>query len=185
MRSIVLGLALLLASPSPAHASSCGAFQQIEDAGLYNGDNARFWEDFAELQAKGDPSESQVAALIAKHKGGTPASASAAPTTGAPTPSPRASLVGNQQIRLHHDAEKGLAKAPPQVQEKFDDLLRIVEQKGPNAAIHELKTKGWDYHLIHERGMYAVKLNGGYRALLEVKDGVMNIRDIGQHIYRH
>lgn len=184
MRSIILGLALLLASPSPAHASSCGAFQQIEDAGLYNGDNARFWEDFAELQAKGDPSESQVAALIAKHKGAAPA----APTSSAvatPTPSPRASLVGNRQVKMHHDAEKGLAKAPPQVQEKFDDLLRIVEQKGPNAAIQELKTKGWDYHFIRERGMYAVKLNGGYRALLEVKDGVLNIRDLGQHIYRH
>lgn len=165
--------------------ASCDAFQKIEEAGLYSGDNAGFWEEFAELQAKGDPSEAQVTALIAKHKGVTsPTPATGAPTV-TPTPSPRASLAGNRQVRMHHDAEKGLTKAPPQVQEKFDDLLRIVEQKGPNAAIHELKTKGWDYHLIQERGMYAVKLNGGYRALLEVKDGVMNIRDIGQHIYRH
>lgn len=182
MHTLIFILAFTIAQPLYA---SCDAFQKIEEAGLYNGDNAGFWEEFAELQAKGDPSEAQVTALIAKHKGGAPSAPTAGTPAATPTPSPRANLVGNRQIRMHHDAEKNLTKAPPQVQEKFDDLLRIVEQKGPNASIHELKTKGWDYHFIHERGMYVVKLNGGYRALLEVKDGVMNIRDIGQHLYRH
>lgn len=180
MRSLIFTIAILLAWN--VHAS-CDVFDQVKDAGLY--ENDAFWEDFAQISAKGQPSTAQVKALVDKHKAGTKTQASSANPTPTTPNSPQASLVGNRQVKLHHDAEKHLERAPKQVQERFDDLLRLVDEKGAKSAVQDLKTKGWDYHLIHEKNMYAVKLNGGYRALLEVKDGVMHIRDIGQHLYKH
>ncbi len=181
MRALILLLAFALSQTLHA---SCDSYKQIEEAGLY--ESEAFWEDFAKISTKGQPSDSQVSSLIAKHKSNTPA----APAAITPAPSlsanaPRASLVGNRQVQLHRDAVKGLDKAPAQVQQKFDKLVELVRSKGANGAIRELKSQNWKYEYLKSEKIYSVRLNEGYRATFDIQDDVMTIRAIGKDVYAH
>ncbi len=179
MRTIVIVLLLVL-SPLVSHAGSCDAFKKIENAGLYN--NERFWDDFAKLSSKGQPSDAQINALIGRY-GSSTASASASATV--PTATASASAVGRSPVQLHRQAEKSLKKAPVQIRNKFEEFVRTVREKGVNGAIQEFRQKGWNYEFLKQEGFYSVRLNQGYRAAFDIKDNQIIVRDIGQHIYAH
>ncbi len=163
-------------------ASDCDVFKSIENAGLYQ--NEAFWEDFAKISARGVPDNSKVQALILKYTDRsteipTSQTVAAAPST------VHATQIGRQTVELHKHAQKHYSKAAPHIQRKVDQLVELASNQDAGSFVHALKTNNWRYEYIEQVGHYSVRLNDGYRALLNFKDGKVIIYDIGLLPYRH
>jgi plasmid maintenance system killer protein len=179
MRHVMLSLILLLAISLPAGANDCSVFERIGRAGL--NDNAAFWSDYAKLAEKGEPSSGDLESLMSKYQ--------AAPQAVAAPPAPKAAWPASPRaaaVELRKAAEKGYAKSPAQVQAKMDEFLDLYKQKGVG-FVQDLKANGgWNFESLHEqKGLFSVRLNGGYRATFTMDDGELKILDIGQHVYKH
>lgn len=188
MRSLILIILSLMILPS-AQASQCDVFGRINEAGL--SDNAEFWEDFAQLSAKGDVPETEVAKLMAKHKGQGKASSAtngSENTLGSNSPAsshtPKATLAGSQRVSVHKNAEKGYTSSPPQVQAKADELTKLFNEKG-HEAIRDLHHHNWNYEHIKQLNQYSVRLSQGYRAMITVDGDKLTIWNISKHAYKH
>lgn len=180
MRKIIFISILFLANI--LQASQCDIFGRINEAGL--GENPQFWEEFAELSAKGDVPETAVANLMKKYSASTPASTGSAGAAAAASTAPKAFLAGSQRIDVRRDAVKSYERAPVQVQHKADELVALFNSKG-NKAIQDLHHHNWNYEFIDQHKKHSVRLNGGYRAMITIEGDKLTIWDIGKNVYHH
>lgn len=178
MRSLILFFSFLLSTT--AFGNNCNVYDQIHGAGLDN--NEKFWEEFATLQAQGDIPPGQLGALLSRYR----SSDSPSPSPSAPpvTTQIRANQTGLPRSEIRKNAQRAYEAAPPQVQARADELVRLFEEKG-RAAIQDLRSHGWNYEYIREQGKHSVRLNGGVRALISVDGDRVTIWDIGNNVYRH
>jgi len=84
-----------------------------------------------------------------------------------------------QKFELSTKAEKARLKLNKQNQEKFDEMIELVNTKGPE-AFYEQPGKWRPERLKRNREEHTIRLHGDYRVLFEVSDdGVVNILDVG------
>jgi|GEM_PF-2035645 len=184
MRSLALLLLTMTFWVSvTALATDCSVFERIAKSGL--NENEAFWNDYARLSEKGEPKATDVEALMSKYQ---PQSAAKSASLVTDTPTGQISEQTSYKsaaVNLQKTAEKGYAKAPPQVQRKMDEFLSLYKQKG-SGFIQDLKANhGWNFETMKDGSGFSVRLNGGYRSIFQISDDGLQVLDLGQHIYRH
>lgn len=149
-----------------APAMECLMSLALKDPDLIQ--NSAFWDDYAKLASKGEPSEKQMQALVEKYK---PAGvkeverAQASTTTSSTSTAPPISNTYN----IQHRAEKEIKKLPKELQQHVDDFLSTATRPGGFKEIQNNPGK-WRYEQVEQFGKdaHTVRLNGGYRILFDL-----------------
>lgn len=135
----------------------------LKDPELSN--SSAFWDDYAKLAAKGEPSEKQMQALVEKHKPAGVRSVEQAPASASASSPPAISNTYN----IQHRAEKDIKKLNKDLQQNVDEFLTIATRPGGFKEIQNNPGK-WRYEQVEQFGKEAhtVRLNGGYRILFDL-----------------
>lgn len=167
MLARVFGVVLLFLSLQ-ASAVECLMNAALKDPELSA--NSAFWDDYAKLAAKGEPSAKDMQALVEKYKpsaGSAPVERAQAPSTTSGSSS-SAPLISNT-YNIQHRAEKDIKKLNKDLQQDVDEFLTIATRPGGFKEIQNNPGK-WRYEQVGQFGKEAhtVRLNGGYRILFDL-----------------
>ena len=91
--------------------------------------------------------------------------------------------ISKLNLEVTHKAEKAASKLSKINVKHYDDFIKVINEDGVH-SLHENPGK-WHYEKLPQYGSkaHSARLDSGYRILFDVeKDGVVNIRDIGNHI---
>lgn len=91
--------------------------------------------------------------------------------------------ISKLNVDVVHRAEKAAAKLSKINAKHYDNFIKVINENGVH-GLHENPGK-WHYEKLPQYGStaHSARLDGGYRVLFDVeKDGLITIRDIGNHI---
>ncbi len=151
-----------------ASAMNCRVAQMLNHPSISSNDE--FWNEFGKLEK---PDDRTVEALIQKY---SVTAAAAPPRVLATKPT-----SFNESFTLTHKAEKAQAKLNPINQKHFDEFIKLINEKGPQGLYEQ--PKKWHFEKLKTHSVqHTVRLDSGYRVLFEVKEGMVHVLDIGNHI---
>ena len=163
-------IALLLSLSLSVHAGKCWLADAMSDKALAH--NAKFWNEYSQLAARGTPSQEAILALARKHNpsfGGKPAAITA------PVRTSRIEL--NHHKRAHADIQK----LQPALKRRYDVFLETIQ--GPDGLQAFYKNPGsWHMERLPQFGKnaHSVRLNGDVRVLFDVENGKVLVREVNR-----
>ena len=140
--------------------ASCLLTDALKDPKLSG--NARFWEEYSDLSAKGNISDKDMQSLIAKH---TKSSDVKSTNT---TPVKSEKMVAHP-LKLNSQAQKDVSRLTKNLREKMDEFMDLAVQKNGLQKIRENPGR-WRLEKVIEnhRTYQTVRLNDGYRVLFDI-----------------
>ena len=131
-------------------------------------ENATFWEKLAKINRN----DNRAIEQLIKEFVPTEALATSQVVT-------HAASNMKEVFSLHKKAEKAREKLSKTNQQHFDEFIQVLTEKGPQGLYDQ--PKKWHYEkLVRGDGQHTIRLDGAYRVLFEIKDGVANILDIAK-----
>lgn len=165
-------VALLICFSAHASASKCWLAEAMGDKALAS--NAKFWDEYGQLAARGRPSQEAIAALARKHN----------PHFGTkPSPQTTINSARPSQVELNHHkrAHADIQKLQPSLKRRYDVFLETIQ--GPDGLQAFYKNPGsWHMERLPQFGKHAhsVRLNGDVRVLFDVEDGKILVREVNR-----
>ncbi len=145
---------------SVALGGSCSLSDVLKDPALSQ--NAAFWDDYAKLAGKGEPSEMKMQALVEKYKGSAGSSKSTA------TAAAKSDFKASSTYRVQAKAEKEIKALPKNLNGKVDEFIELATKPG---GIQEIRNNPgrWHYEKLAQFGdnAHSVRLSDGYRILFD------------------
>lgn len=137
--------------------------------------SAEFWEKFGALKKHDNAS---VEALVKQFS-------SSAEKKLSDTRVPAAIVQARAKFEVSRKAEKAIEKLTQVNKKNLDDAIKVINEEGVTGFY---KQPGRWHHemMIRQKGYsgkeHNVRLDGEFRMLFEIKDGVAHILDVGKHI---
>ncbi len=137
--------------------------------------NTDFWEKFGALKKHDNAS---VEALVKQY------SADATKTL-IEARAPLTAVQTQQKFDISRKAEKGIEKLSKVNKKNLDDAIKVINEEGVQGFY---KQPGrWHHEMMIKQKGYSgkehnVRLDGEFRMVFEIKDGVAHILDVGKHI---
>lgn len=154
----ILAFLLLISFEASA---SCLLTDALKDPQLSG--NAKFWEEYSTLSAKGQISDKDMQSLIAKHTKSAENHSSSSNTAA------KSEKTIAYQLKLNSQAQKDVSRLSKNLKEKMDEFMDLAVQKNGLQKIRENPGR-WRLEKVIEnhRTYQTVRLNDGYRVLFDV-----------------
>lgn len=189
-----LAIIFCLGTAGAAHGSlSCKMLKLLEAPEFR--ENASFWEGFAKISAKGEPSEANLLKLLEQHgikPNSSPARGDSDDQASAAHGSKRKvtlSTPPSAPYSLNSQAAKDLAKIQSQhgLKSKFEEFLKSIPNGAKDLSHLKDHSNGWKLEKLSSAQFgehhYSVRLNQGYRVVFEAAaDGQVVIKHISKTV---
>jgi mRNA-degrading endonuclease RelE of RelBE toxin-antitoxin system len=133
--------------------------------------SSEFWDKLSKLKKNDDKA---IEALLKEYRVEATIAENAAKASGS------VASIG-EKFQLSNKAEKARAKLTKINQKHFDEFIEVINEKGPQGLYEN--PKRWHYEKLRkDRDQHTIRLDSGNRVLFNIKDGQVNILDMGNHI---
>lgn len=155
---------------------SCDMSKHLQTASQAGKLDEKFWHDYS-IASKNGISDRELSALMEKHGVAKPQSN----ITGRRSDD----ILPTQRVRpqVSKNVHKDVERLSPPLKQKYAE---VVEQltKDPSGAVFYKNPGKWHFEKLVKYGPHAhsVRLDGGYRVLIEIKNGVAHIQQVDKTV---
>ena len=155
---------------------SCEMSKMLQTASSSGKLGDKFWQDYARISGDGI-GDRELSSLMQKHGFDIPQS---------PVGGRRASdVIPSQRVRpqVEKTVYKDIDRLPPPLKQKYAEVVENLTAD-PSGALFYKQPGKWHFEKLPAYGPYAhsVRLDSGYRVLIEIKDKVAKIRQVDKTI---
>ncbi len=163
--------------PSLAFAGlSCEMSKLLQNATQSGKLGDRFWQDYARASQNGI-GDRELSSLMQKHGVSIPKSESSGRRATDISPSQRV------RPQISKSAYKDIDRLPPSLKQKYAEVVENLTKDPSGATFYKTPGK-WRFEKLPQYGSHAhsVRLDGGYRVLFDIRDGMASIRKVDKTI---
>lgn len=147
------------------------ALQEASGSGKLGDD---FWQEYAQLSQKGI-GDRELNTLLQKHGAGMPAATNMGRRA--------TDIIDTPRIRpqVEKTALKDIDRLTPSLRQKYAEVVEQLTLDPTGKSFYSQPGR-WNFERIKQFGpnAHSVRLDGGYRVLFDLKDGVATIRNVSK-----